>query len=833
MKRALSLIALLAFLNLEISYAFIEASPRSGRGEETGKNTKPQPSNRPSSPNAEKNSRNTAQPVATFSHNSKSAANSTSKYSFLLSAEHEAFLDSVFASASVPPANIPVLENALGDVVQDSVVNILDLLRVRDIAIGRGPAASAYEMKEGDLNEDTTMDSVDVRMLRDVLLQKNGVPHVIDASGGEVVGNGGRTTFTIPPGAYSEVKRMCVEDYPLGQLEQDLGSSSAAWSGDGVFLAGAKLVILNPQASDSILPSGVGLREQVLGAVPDTTTNNSVFSLGTDQDGDGVPDLRLLGDLRYVGAPATSNRPITGSAQVVGEMVFESRPLVLTGYEPVRPDVVKGGWIPATAMTLESGMYIRLRGQGWSSIYTGDYLVGFTFGDSTTFAPLGGLSFTDPTTYEGINGAIIIVPPVGEATTIGVFLVNRLDASRSNTLSIQISAPQVAQGSGYKARLLASYTAVDSLLSYSFRNPAFQAVAIKAGFNSDAYLMALRVLADSISGLLPEQTEVPSAGQAVRYFENLDVQGLWASIGQKSSHQVTDGLIECLVCVHDFVIVPFMLVTCTYTVVISCAYGCLPLGLIPWVGWVLGPACALACSYYGIRLCEPIWEFAKKLVEECWTECCPKAYARTASATVPSGNAEFKLYCLHPGCHKFGGSVGASGQGGAGLQITRSLGRRVGVTGGLDSLDAFGQNLSGIIIKVKDSPIPVSQGVTDRTGKFFIPFNILSGEVSLSAYDPKTGLFDENIGSVIVGDPLNEIHTFFGAEFAPDTTVKRHTLSIGEFSQNTVSTTSPRYEYRVFVPQSAVGSKLNIGFRSDESLTYWLQDPTSKFLDRE
>ena len=54
----------------------------------------------------------------------------------------ETFLETIFSPDTVPHLNIAVLENALGDVIQDDVINILDLLRLRDIIIGRPPAPS-------------------------------------------------------------------------------------------------------------------------------------------------------------------------------------------------------------------------------------------------------------------------------------------------------------------------------------------------------------------------------------------------------------------------------------------------------------------------------------------------------------------------------------------------------------------------------------------------------------------------------------------------------------------------------------------------------------------
>ena len=189
---------------------------------------------------------------------------------------------------------------------QDSVVNILDLLRLRDIVIGRGPVPSEFEMAEGDLNMDTEVDSNDVDYLRDILLMKVGLPHLIDSSGGQVIGNGGRTTFTIPEGAYTETKRICVEDYAQSAFEEEF-STPLSMIGEGVsFLAGARLVVLNPSSDDVVLPAGVEMMEEIApDMVIDSIGTNAVFNVGRDSDGDGIPDFSLLGDLTINDAGST------------------------------------------------------------------------------------------------------------------------------------------------------------------------------------------------------------------------------------------------------------------------------------------------------------------------------------------------------------------------------------------------------------------------------------------------------------------------------------------------------------------------------------------------
>ena len=193
---------------------------------------------------------------------------------------------------------LPVPPNALGDLDDDAVVDIVDLLRLRDIVVGFGSPATDYEAVEGDLSGDGLVAEQDVDGLRDALLLRVGLPHIIGLSGGVVTGNRGRTTFTIPPGLFDEPRRMTAEDYPTHEFEEAFGASLSVLGEDVAYLAGAKLRILDPREGDDALRGVIELAEQVSpGAVVDTLGTNALFNVQSDFDGDGVPELSLLGDL--------------------------------------------------------------------------------------------------------------------------------------------------------------------------------------------------------------------------------------------------------------------------------------------------------------------------------------------------------------------------------------------------------------------------------------------------------------------------------------------------------------------------------------------------------
>lgn len=77
---------------------------------------------------------------------------------------------------------IPVLPNALGDVFEDGQIDLLDLLRLRDILIQRGWPPTTYERSEGDLNRDGSLTQADLGLLRQVLLRQREVLVLLECS---------------------------------------------------------------------------------------------------------------------------------------------------------------------------------------------------------------------------------------------------------------------------------------------------------------------------------------------------------------------------------------------------------------------------------------------------------------------------------------------------------------------------------------------------------------------------------------------------------------------------------------------------------------------------
>lgn len=115
----------------------------------------------------------------------------------------------------------------------------------------------------------------------------------------------------------------------------------------------------------------------------------------------------------------------------------------------------------------------------------------------------------------------------------------------------------------------------------------------------------------------------------------------------------------------------------------------------------------------------------------------------------------------------------------------------------------------------------------DRQGNFSLSIPLGVDSLRLSLYNPSTGRFEEDFWHGRLYKYGNAWVPIVGV-FAPDTSRAIHSLSIGEWTQNEIRTTILRHEYRVFVPQSVVGSNLNVGLRAEEPLFFLLQNPLGK-----
>ena len=91
----------------------------------------------------------------------------------------------------------------------------------------------------------------------------------------------------------------------------------------------------------------------------------------------------------------------------------------------------------------------------------------------------------------------------------------------------------------------------------------------------------------------------------------------------------------------------------------------------------------------------------------------------------------------------------------------------------------------------------------------------------MTAYEPITGLFDDNAASFSVGNFLEDVSTV-GFTFNPDTTTVRAAFGIGGSFSASITPEIPNYEISVYVPEAA---DVNFGCRSSANLSFILRDP--------
>ncbi len=742
----------------------------------------------------------------------------------------------------VPPhlSSIPAPGNALGDLNADGVADLIDLLRLRDLANRSGTKADSIEALEADMNGDGRLDSSDVSYLRDVLLAKRALPFLIGPQGGDVVGNRGRTTFTIPAGAFPSAKRLSVEDYPLDSLQADLGTPASTWGGAQVFMAGAKLTLLNPGSEDSILPAGVQLKELVPpGMTIDTTTHSGVYALSPDGDGDGIPDIQRLGDLTFLQTSSATSGAKEGAPRVassVAAAVFQlsNTPAQITGTYHVVLDSLTGTFMQSPTAQYESGMPIAITGHDWPSVFAADYVVGYVASGDTILQQAGALIPPSPSSYEQVTAALWSAPAVDTVTNAVVFVGDVLTGRASNAIPITIR-PATRSPDSLGAALKESYALIDSAL----------AATSAGGAAAESLVSSWRRLEMVVDSVVAGGTiDTTGARRFVAMVENLQVREMlaWERRRRGVSGVHVSSSAECEQCKQDELKLYSLLALCaasTGAQAAACHTACISCQTCVVAGRCRREQCTIPCVDCPRLLeclCIPIKCALSAAQSDCDLKCCPSKSSRSDKADRHNNGGDWKVFCLHPGCDKLGGNVGCPSMEGcplSGSEITRSraaLVRERRVATGVGASESIGVDLGGIVVTVKHSPIPVSMDVTDRSGRFLIPFNVLSGPVTLSAYDPRTGFYVDSLATVMVGDPYNEIHGAFGLSFSPDSTTAVIPLPLGSYRADAVP---PRKEYRVPVGSASAGQRMNVGLRGFQPLTVWVREPGGKFVYRD
>lgn len=728
---------------------------------------------------------------------------------------------------------IPVLPNALGDMNDDGIINIWDLLRIRNIHLEIGTPATAFEQVEGDMNLDLAIDSIDLAWSTDVLLRRMGVPHVIDASGGEVVGNGGRTTVMFLPNSFAEPKLLCIEDLPKSELEELLQSQVSDWGSDIQYLGGATLRLLNPTPSDFGIPVNIGFTELIPEGISiPTDGQNVIFSIEPDIDGDGIPEMNRLGNLRQnfvsMGTSALTLEP--DSVESINLLSFDR--------VRVNPDLLTVTVLPSNPV--EPGEYVALRGNGWTSGFEEDYEVWWIDNSDTIVTTPDIVLESESVVLDSIRGIVTLVPWLNEGT-YSIRVWNRFDGKVGNSIQLEVAPLIGTIVPNIRDSLATRLSLIVSVLSNDLDDSILVTEYIDLHSVITALRDSLRSLVDALPFIPDSSFDEQLSADMIRAFDNafLSTFALSNSFGVVSAGRNDE---------------------CNSQNVLLCSKTCIEQTKDLEKGWLTGFVCKRVCGAssgpFGGFVCNKLCgvlggliPYDPKLPSKKWCRqgCCNivrnlTKNLRSASQrglqgikvnTVdrngnPNGqkSLDTPLGCFHYCCDGILGvgdagtksKVGSSSSASTSINISKKSDTQTTIP-------------PGTIIGVADSPIPISKGIVGPDGLAIIPFNVLTGNVRIFAFDPSTGFFDPEIATINIS-AIGERATF-RMSYMPDTSVVIHILPIDTWATDTIATGSARFECRVFIPTSLIGDSINIGFDARQKLSFRMQDPNDVFLFRD
>lgn len=722
---------------------------------------------------------------------------------------------------TVPTPSIPVSATALGDLDTNLEVSLRDLLRLRDIVREFPPPADPNETERADLDGNGIGAEVaDLAFLAECLLRARPVPSVIGSDGGTVIGNEGRTIFYVPSGVLSATTRVSVSDFRQAALEDTLGGPLSQIAPTITFLAGAVLAAEHVLPQDSLWTSEVSMFEAVPPGTPfDSTGTAFAFGMSPDRNADGRPDLVLRGPLSAVVDTTAlmsedgfllevvrraSARP--GGSTLLGMALPGIAPIDLASVVRVHlelpgPIVVEDPGVP-----LYPGDLAAFAGGGWPSDALGDYDVVWAWagGSDTTSAlaidPVG----RDPGVGEGLVTAIPLLPE----GSYQVHVVDRRIDLASNDVTVPVRALDSSVMTDVRQR------AIDHLSANIAGLQATAAESVMAAIFPDRVLLLtsriadLEALQERLETAPDDSVDLSGLSMAVRYADNLS-----ASIRSERNGVVIDGGARTP-CVNPDV----------------CARLCRE--RFPDPDSHEG-RCRMEC-HFRAALCwnNPMCGFD---IATCMRDC----------ATYRGWNEDAERACRATCCYRVNGGMevlirsGTDPANDKGVWVCAHMccppltGTSIGPTPGSppDVRSSRGAQ-AGLLVSVAGSPTPLSVGHTNGTGTFMIPVNVLSGHVTLSTYDPRTGLFDAAAGECDVSSPFED-KRFVRLYHAPDSSAVIHVLSVGGVVADSVVSGRARHVFVVPVTSEWHGRELNMALRAFGELTVWIEDPLGQFVLRD
>lgn len=721
-----------------------------------------------------------------------------------LKGEDVEFLDTLFAPYSVPQANIPVLEKALGDIVHDSVVNVLDLLRLRDVVTGRPPSPTPFELQKGDLNQDGKVDAQDLYILRDILLRKIGVPYLIDLGGGKVGADG--ITLTIPPGGLDSAIIISIRRYGESEFTSALGlDTKSALEDSAYFMAGYEIL---SNSYDFKLPADATIK---LDQIPPCAYQglNGQFAAVPDRDGDGKSELFLMNELNVNKDSLTLT---TGKIPVP-----HIQNLSPSQAEPGQSFLISGSGFGKDAVSL-SVIFV-------SSAHT----------DSAERVPA---SFVDDTTL------LVRVPgsPLGQCN-VSVF--NLLTGLKSNPAQFEIMPPGPVAGDirsiivNFKVSMahqidsLGTDTLYKNIEDTTVRNYVASVIREnRAMLDSDITYFSM--LPDSV---------IPLFAPVAAFIQNMttdQLAGYYRSIHQTADNNRCE---PCKALENGVENVKDNLAEVRLEFAVLAGQCMAGKPLHECAACISAQWKAKKYLDYTDWLAEQMTELVKCECAHC-TENCGECF-NTVFVGYGSQRSEV-----------IGGFTGGSfGTKGCCINIIRYKSNECVQLVNVPDPNPIPDNLlsalecssiypearfesrsiiettygnrvhAGSIVKVTNAPVPYNiVGLVNGNGRAFIPQVPMGRKVTFSIYDPVTGLYDPDAGTYTTGSKPGGFDRPL-LLFMPNTNIRRTWINIGEEKQDSVWLDWQRIDYLLKVTAADTSRSLNIGFSSDMPLALRIEEP--------
>ena len=710
------------------------------------------------------------------------------------------------------PLDIPVRENELGDMNQDSVVNIFDLLRIRNISINTGGEANAYEMIEGDMNQDGGVSLEDAAILKNALLGISGVPATIGSKGGVVSHE--NTFVNIPPGELTETSVLCLSKIDADSLKSksDLKLSELDKVGY-THMNSFELESMN----ESLLDIQFQLMEVVEGDTIDLSEGAGLYQSYPDVDGDGNAELRFMSPLAIV-ENEQNNASLLGK---INELVVQS------SKANILPTIA-----PSNSLEGASGDTISVISSSEISVFWAqDIQVRIMHNNGLVQQVINATEYDDK-----LNKMSFVIPPLPAGNYLFSMLVPGV-GTYTNDLSLIVNEPIIDSDID---PIITSFFSLASRLfqNYSESDEFVRRQVYEELINKDM----LSVLKDSVMNMSIEEKKRLSAiitpfNEFVQtidtlVFDNVGKNGvtldannaaklridlapnLCAALSSTKGRQeaLEGNSVLCEQCKAAFL------------------FECSVLGIVAAVASPV-PVLNLVYTAYAAAICSsrPDLDCCNEGRGKCddpTTDICSanKGNRRRVEGYYDGNNLSF--HCLtYVECPTAGTVAPPFSQGGS------SIFKNIFDNGSsLSSSSPTIPDYSGLVIRA-NSPL-VQSAVVDNMGRFNIglpPDGLGIDSLTLTAFDPNTGLSDEKFWTGKIIRHIGSNRRIVGV-FNPNQSQINHVLQLGLEDSDIVNSERQRHVYRFYVSEENIEDKFNFVFQASSGLFVNMTSPSGQEL---